>query len=101
MKIFFDSYGLLYMFIGLLVFFAAVAISRIRHSARLGSLSGPLSADDRLRVSLALSALEVADKELAKAIFGNAPEQAHPRLHTLLGHVQDAELEARRLLRES
>lgn len=79
---------------------AAFFIARYKQGLRMGAASVPLSTDDRLRVSLALSSLVAAEKEFAKAAWiGNMP--GHPLVGDLLWKVNELSDRARKLLRES
>jgi len=90
---------ILALFVGLAAFFLA----KYREAAALGAQCGPLSSDDRLRVSLAARALEEAEKELVKAIYdgGNWREVRHPQVQDLLAGVHRLSNQAEKLLRES
>lgn len=72
---------------------------RYQESVKLGAHLMPLSPDDRLRVALAITALETAEKELVKLVIRDHLP-GHPHASALLDGVITLKQHARRL-RES
>lgn len=87
------------IFIATCLIFAALVLWRTKQATTMGARSEPLSRDDRLHLSLALSALEEASRELSHAAWkGYVP--GHPQVGQLLLDVKDAIHRADALLRE-
>lgn len=94
------AYVLIGLLISMLVGLAAFFVARFREGIEIGSRIQPLSGDDRLRISLALSAFESAEKELAKAEWrDNQP--GHPQVMMLRLDLMELRYTAQKLLRES
>lgn len=78
--------------------FAAFVISRYREAARVGAQIKPMSADDRLRVVLALRMFEDAERELLKAAWINH-QPGHPHVGDLVLDLKELQARARQILR--
>jgi hypothetical protein len=78
---------------------AAFVVVRSFQSTQMPSTPKP-SAEDRLRVALAVRLLEDAARELSKAAWvDNRP--GHPAIGELLLDLREVEAHARRILRDS
>lgn len=87
-------------FFGTGTLLAAFLISKTKQSIEMGAQLGPLSPDDRLRISLVLAAFETAEKELAKAAWRDG-QPGHPQVMTLQVDLMELRYTAQKLLRES
>lgn len=80
------------------VYLAAFLIFRVKQSVEQVEPT-PLSAEDRLHISIALRHLESAYKEIGKAAWLNS-QPGNPRVLALYQDLIDAERLARRIMHE-
>lgn len=75
---------------------AAFILSVYQRAERMGSQMQPLTADERLRLSLVLRQLEEAEAELLKVHDGG---KGHPAVLDLSLDIQEVQAQIRRVMR--